>query len=272
MMIKMFENFNNTQWEISPDNSANWANLTIDENGDYIFFHRSNKRLYVIDPNKYGSNPSNITSKGELSSLSKVGGMSMYYTDKSVAEPGTGEYTHVVKIDSDKVYDFNIDPNNYWEIAKEEIGRGPKSPNDQIAWVTKLACDDGWDMVVSLWMKNLTRAQTTKKLVPFDYSYSEGSTLKKKLENDYTSNKELGWKPSIPEEKFEKFEDYLSKLEMKKYRYGVYDKVYHLRTNYRKYTTEGILDIIKNSDIKEEDKENLISILESENEIWKSIR
>lgn len=271
-MIKMFENFNNAQWEISPDNSANWANLTIDKKGDYIFFHRSNKRLYVIDPNKYGSNPANITSKGELSSLSKVGGMSMYYTDKSVAEPGTGEYTHVVKISSDKVYDFNVDPNNYWEIAKEKIGRGPKSPNDQIAWVTKLACDDGWDMVVSLWMKNLTRAQTTKKLVPFDYSYSEGPTLKKRLEGDYISNKDLGWNPFIPKYKFEKFIEFLRNLEMKKYRYGIYDDIYHLRNDYYKYSENELIDIIKKSDLKEEDKSKLIHILESKDGNYKSIK
>jgi len=272
-MIKLFEDFNNSnKWEISPHNSANWANLTIDDNGDYIFFHRSKEKLSIIDPSKYGSNSSNITSKGELSSISKVGGMSMYYTDKKVAEPGTGEYTHVVKIDKSKVYDFNVDPNNYWGVAKKEIGKGSKSPNDQISWVTKLACDDGWDIVISLWMKNLTRAQTTKKLVPFDYSYSEGNIIKKKLKEDYISNLELGWTPYIPEDKFEKFEKYLLGLETKKYRYGVYDNIYHLRNSYHKHSESELKNIIEKSDLNSEDKNDLIEILSSESKIWKSIR
>lgn len=272
MIIKIFEDFVNRNWEISPNNSANWANLTIDKNGDYIFFHKSKQKLDVIDPTKYGSNPSRITGNNELRSMSKVGGMSMYYTDPNMGEAGTGKYTHVVKIDKSKVYDFNVDPNGYWSKAKKIIGKGNKSPNDQVAWVTKLACDDGWEMVLSLWMGNYTRAQTTKKLVPFDYSYTMGNIVEKSLGEKYVVNSDKGWEPFIPKNKFEEFVEYLSKLEIKKYRYGIYDKLYHLRNNYRNLSEIEIKDIISNSNIEESDRDKLISILDSSDGEWKSIR
>jgi hypothetical protein len=84
-------------------------------------------------------------------------------------EPGVGNVQHTVLVPSEKVYDFNKDPDNFYDEAKKrfEAARPSQSfgnPNYQLAFVTQVANENGYDMVVAKWRNNELRAQTTMSL------------------------------------------------------------------------------------------------------------
>lgn len=149
--------------------------LTTDENGDIVFNHYSRVDIDEVRPST-GSG-SLITSKEEQQALSSVGGLAMFYTQIGQKETHVGNIQNTVTVDPSKVYYLNEDPLKFYDEAKEQfldyMNRGENkkrtnfafSPNYQVAWITKIANENGFDMVISKWRNDYDfRAQTKKTL------------------------------------------------------------------------------------------------------------
>ena len=202
---------------ISKENSRNYANLTEDEDGNFVFFHVGKDGYEEVKPSAGGTI---ATSGEEASAIGKVGGLAMYYTRQDDGESkvsGTSKYA--VKIPKEKVYDFNTDNNNYYDEAKkrheEEHPGKAFDKNTQLAYITKIAGENGYEMVVSEW-DGRTRAQTTIAHKPSDTQISSGNTVKKTFDEEYISNTDLGLTPSerlqLDDKKADLF-DRMSKLD-----------------------------------------------------------
>jgi len=141
--------------------------LTEDGKGNYVFHHYSERRRPTIKP---GSGTNIITGKDEGSALSSVGGLAQYYTMKGQAEPGVGNELHTVLVPMDRVYDFYKDPDNLLGEANKRFEKARPgqafNPNYQLAFITQVANENGYEMVVAPWRNNEYRAQTTLELSP----------------------------------------------------------------------------------------------------------
>lgn len=212
--------------------------LTTDENGDVVFSHYSRtSELDEVRPST-GSG-SLITSKEEQQALSSVGGLAMYYTQSGQKEGNVGNIQNTVTVDPSKVYYMNKDTLNFYDEAKEQfldhMNRNNKkrvnyafSPNYQVAWISKVANENGFDMVISKWRNDYDfRAQTRKTLktqeevIPMkpikDEEISVGDkiflmgrevTLTEKDENGIYSYEGAGMSGKIPLEKAMRFGNY----------------------------------------------------------------
>lgn len=186
---------------IKPETSENYANLTEDGEGNFVFYHVTNVDLEEVDPSKYGTGENRQTSREETNEVAKVGGVSMYYTSEKDGEKMvTGKNKYQVKVAKENVYDANEDPLNLKEKARElhekEYSGKTYNGNTELAYMTKLAGEKGFEMVVGAW-SGKTRAQSTQKLKPHDVQVSEGNTVKKPFEKRYKQNIEKGWSPSM---------------------------------------------------------------------------
>ncbi len=150
--------------QLSPEVSNK---LTEDKKGNFVFHHYSGARRNEIKP---GTGENIITGKEESGALSAVGGLAMYYTMDNQVEPGVGNTLHTVLVPNGRIYDFNEDPDNFYGEAKKrfEAVRPSQSfsPNYQLAFVTQVANENGYDMIVARWRNNELRAQTTIPLKP----------------------------------------------------------------------------------------------------------
>ncbi len=187
---------------ISPETSLNYANLTEDGQGNFVFYHRGNSGYKTI---KKSSGGTLATSREENQALAKVGGLAMYYSRPEDGESMVkGESKYRVKVPMPKVYDFNTDSLNLVEKAKKlhakENPNKAFDANTQVAYITKLASELGYDMVVAQW-EGKTRAQSFKELVPEDSQELEGSTIVKDFKTSYKSNTEKGWTTVLPQSK-----------------------------------------------------------------------
>ena len=252
---------------ISPENSSNYANLTEDGQGNFVFYHVGNSGYETI---KRSSGGTLATSKQEAQALSKVGGLAMYYTRPEDGETMVkGESKYMVKIPMNKVYDFNTDSLNLIERAeelhsKEHPGKA-FDPNTQVAYITKVAGELGYEMVVAQW-GNRTRAQSINELAPTDTQVKEGNTIVKPFEEDYDSNTMKGYKSVIPETKQEKLKQFYLELNSYRNRENRYDGIYNLYADYYKFSPEEISNKIKNSDIPQEYKNRYDDIISSPEE------
>jgi len=159
--------------------------LTDDGKGNYLFVHYSDEKRDVIRPMS-GSNK-NFTSREEVSAISSVGGVAMYYTKAGQKEGGVGDVAHTVLVPKDKVYFYGTtnkgtvfhDPQGFKEEARRRFqeykNRGNKKnptkyafdADNAAAWVAKVAGENGYDMLVTNWKGPKSyRAQTTKRLKP----------------------------------------------------------------------------------------------------------
>lgn len=175
--------------------------LTDDGKGNYVFVHYSDERRDTIKP--MSGSKKNFTGREEVAAISSVGGVAMYYTKQGQKEQGVGDVAHTVLVPKDKVYFYGTtergkvsnDPENFYPEARlrfqEYKNRGNKErpteyafdPNNAAAWITKVAAENGYDMVVTNWGGPKSyRAQTVKELTP---------------EVEYTGFKE------IPEDQYE---------------------------------------------------------------------
>jgi hypothetical protein len=159
-----------------PDNVA--KRLTEDGNGNYVFHHYSRQQRDKILPST-GSG-SLFTSREEQAALSSIGGMAMYYAQNGQKEAGVGNELHTIVIPKDKIYYMNEDVLDFFSQGKEEflkyMNRGrPREkwtqfafePNYQVAFITKIAIENGFEMVVNKWRNDVDfRAQTTLTLKP----------------------------------------------------------------------------------------------------------
>ena len=256
-----------TEVIVTPETSSNYANMTEDNEGNFVFFHVGKKGYDTV---KRGTGKAPVTSREEASALGKVGGMAMYYTGPEQGERQSAEGAkYAVKVPKEKVYDFNTDPLNLIEEAKkrhEEENPGKAfDPNSQIAYVTKIAGERGFDMVVADWAGG-TRAQTTKELAPVDVEESTGNVVEKKFSEEFKSNKEKGFKSVVPARKADKLQKVYEKINEARNSEKRYDDLYRLYTETEKYTQQEITDLINNSDLSQELKDEYNAALDSKEE------
>jgi hypothetical protein len=256
---------------ITPETSSNYANMTEDDKGNFVFFHVGNKGYETIKP---GTGASTVTSREEAAALSKVGGLGMYYTNPNQEERQSAEGAkYAVKIPKEKVYDFNTDKLNFIEEA--EARHETENPgkafdiNSQLAYVTKIAGEKGFDMVVAQW-NNMTRAQTTKELTPTDIQELEGNVIKKDFNEKYESNKQKGFEPVVPVAKSEKLATLYDKINKIRNKEKRYDDLYRLYADSNKLEQDDITNLIDESDLPQEIKDEYKEILESKEETRRS--
>ena len=152
------------------DDAGLTKSMTEDEDGNYIFYHKTNKPLSKIDPKYFGKTLA--TSRSERPGVD----ISMYYTRKDAGESMVGgNYSYIVRIPKDKVYPINADPLNLYDKAKKEFQKDYPGQafdaNKQVGYITKEAQKLGYVMTVSKWQKGplALRAQTTQALKPETY-------------------------------------------------------------------------------------------------------
>jgi hypothetical protein len=157
-----------------PDNVYNV--LTKDGNGNIVFHHYSFAQRDEILP--MSGSGKNFTSEEEQRALRSVGGLGMYYTQLGQVEGGVGPVRHTVLVPEEKIYYMNKDELNFYDEAKERflkyMNRGkPReqwtefafNPNFQVAFITQVASENGFDMVISKWRNDADfRAQSAKPL------------------------------------------------------------------------------------------------------------
>jgi hypothetical protein len=247
---------------ISPDNSSNYANLTEDDKGNFVFFHRGGNDYEII---KKSSGGTTATSRDEASAISKVGGVAMYYTRPTDAETmvqGTSQYA--VKVKNDKVYDFNSDPLNIIKEARERFNREYPgqafNPNVQFAYVTKISNEKGYDMTVAEW-DGRTRAQSVIELKPDDVQVTKGNQVVKKFDESYESNTDKGFQSVIPEDKQKKLDAVYAKIYSVRNSEARYDDLYRLQEESAKLTEDQITDMIVNSDLSQEIKDEYQAVV-----------
>jgi len=254
------EEIKTTQPVVTAETSSNFANMTQDGEGNFVFYHVSPTTLDVIDPSKYGSNAGNVTSRDEKAAIGRVGGVAMFYTDPNDSESMVNGNKHVVKVPESEVYDFNSDPNNFYDEAERQFKEANPnmafSPNDQFAWITKVAGDNGYKMVVGEWGNGKTRAQTTQKLTPVDVMEVSGNTVTKPFEKEYVGNREKGFKSVIPKSKQSKISEAKEAIRSFRSQAGNYDELYQA-VNFSRpnMTDEEIKKLVDESDIPQELKD-----------------
>jgi hypothetical protein len=152
--------------------------LTEDADGNIVFHHYSKARRDEIKPST-GSG-SFLTSREEQQALSSVGGLGMYYTQQGQKEPGVGDERHTVVVPKEKIYYMTSDPLNLYDEARarflDYMNRNNDvqieyafNPNYQTAWITKVAQEKGFDMVISKWKNDADyRAQSSIALKPIE--------------------------------------------------------------------------------------------------------
>jgi len=252
---------------ISAEESSNFANLTEDKDGNFVFFHKGGNDYETIKKSTGGTL---ATSKEEAAALGRAGGAAMYYTGPEGGESMVkGSSKYAVKVPKDKVYDFNTDPENLFDkaekIFKEEHPNIAFSKNDQLAQITKLAGERGYDMVVAEW-DGKTRAQTTTEFKPNDVELKEGDIIKKPFKEDYVSNKDRGYESIIPETKDQKLKEVYDAINDERNKQNKYDNLYHLRENYVKKDQAEITKMIDESDISQELKDKYKEAVEFKEE------
>lgn len=159
--------------------------MTEDGQGNYVFYHYSNKDIKKIDPSKFGRNLA--TGRDERPGV----GLSMYYTRPDIMEANVpSEFGYVVRIPKNKVYPFNDDPLNLLPEAEKQFKKQfPDQAfdfNKQVGFVTKVAADRGYPMTVAEWnvgRKKALRAQTTESMKPekFKENVFEDGYLQEKI-------------------------------------------------------------------------------------------
>jgi len=241
---------------ITPETSSNYANMT-EEGDNFVFFHNGSDGYTEVKPT---TGESTVTSKEEAAALSKVGGMAMYYTDPNQSEKqkaSTSKYA--VKVPKDKVYDFNTDPDNLIEEAerrhKEEHPDKAFDKNTQVAYVTKIAGERGYDMVVSEWAGGKTRAQTTQALKPTDVQTLEGNKVKQPFSGEYKGNKERGFDSVVPRTKQQALQGVYDAINKARNAENNYDELYRLRDKQGDYSQKEISSMIEGSDLSQELKD-----------------
>jgi hypothetical protein len=154
------------------------------KDGDDAYFFKNWGHVQKTSLKPGISSGSLITSKEEQRAIDSVGGLTMFYTQEGQGETGTGDFLHVVSVPKDKVYVFNSDAEGFYYEAYERFQkRFPGqafTPNHQVAWITKVANENGYDLTVAKWRNNQWRAQTTLDLADKMISDIDSKSSKKR--------------------------------------------------------------------------------------------
>lgn len=176
--------------------TAAYARLTEDGEGNYVFYHVGQEKYDEIRPS---TGATSATSREERQALSRSSALAMYYTAENERESMVnGPVTYMVKVPKDKVYDANSDVDGLIVEARERFeAKNPGmafTPNDQIAMITKIANEKGYEMVVAEWSNDgRLRAQSTIPLKPSDVQVVRANTLVKQFDKSYPSNMSKGY-------------------------------------------------------------------------------
>lgn len=155
--------------------------MTEDSEGNYVFFHYSDKNFKKTNPEKFGSN-SRATGRDENPGV----GMTMFYTSPDVREANVpNNFGVVTTLPKDQVYPFNKDPLDLLPKAEAEFRKqfgedAAFDKNKQVAFVTKVAAREGYPMTIAEWNiggKKVLRAQSTESLPVESYSKVKPGTL-----------------------------------------------------------------------------------------------
>ena len=217
------------RFSVRPETSKSYAHMTEDGQGNFVFYHNSNAKFGKLDPKLVGKNT--YTSSEEASAFAMAGGVSMFYSQPDRAEPQVkGKYSYMFKVPKEKVYDFNADPNGYLAEAKKRFkDRNPNAaftPNHQVAFVTQVANENGFDIVVSEWNdKYGPRAHTTLELSPTDYAEYNGSVITKTFKEAHQSNRMKGWVVQKAVNKKDALDDLYTRMQ-RSFPYGEYPPLY----------------------------------------------
>ena len=238
-----------------------------------MFYHKGAKDYETIKP----SGSSDATSKAEAAATRKVGGVSMYYTSESDGEAVTSgrEAKYMVRVPKEKVYDANTDNLGLAKEAKERHaaeypGQGYDA-NTEMAYMTKIAAEKGFDMIVGEW-DGKTRAQTTKEMTPSDVMLIDGNTVTQKFKEEFEDNKKKGYESFIPETKTTALDAFYKKLNKERNKEGTYDDIYRLPDEASSKSQEQISKEIEESDISQELKDEYKAILDKKYDARKSSR
>lgn len=259
--------------ELRNFNSSNYANLTEDGEGNFVFYHVGNEGYKTINTSSGSS--ARATSREESIALSKVGGVAMYYTKPEDGETMvTGTAKYMVKIPMNKVYDTNSDPLNLKAEARqrhlEDYPTAVFDGNTSAAYMTMIAGERGFDMAVVQW-GDRTRAQTTQSFTPVDVQINDGNTILKSFTTEYTSNSKKGYKSVIPQTREDVLDEVYSIINSERNSRNIYDKLYHMATDYNKYSQVEITNLIVNSDLSPEIKDRYFEALRYQEGSRKSV-
>lgn len=181
--------------QFHPDKSPFFSELTADGD-DFLFYHYSEAPRKFIDPAYAGTG---VTPADESRDMAG-GRVSMWYSRQEVKEPQVpGQVQHIVRIPMDQVYDFESDPLGFREEAKSMFKEANPdrafNSTAQVAWVTKIAADNGFPITVARWgAGGLVRAHSAYALQP---SYVADNAAGEQNPS-FPSNKSLGWAQIAP--------------------------------------------------------------------------
>jgi len=261
---------------ISSGTSSNYANLTEDGKGNFVFYHFSDQNFDAPDPNRAGANRANVTSREERAALSTAGPVAMFYTDINNREGLiSSEFGYEVRVPMDRVYDLDSDPLNLEEKAraafKKENPDLAFSANHRAFAMTQVAAEEGFDMTVGRWTKGLSRAHAAKKLPVSDRMVSTGKG-KKDFNETFQSNTEKGWVGVSPSEAMGGVMSVYDKISAERNGQGNYDELYRMYYEYGKYSQAEITELINSSDISTELKSEYKKALAAVPEGYRSQR
>ena len=261
---------------ISSGTSSNYANLTEDGKGNFVFYHFSDQNFDAPDPNRAGANRANVTSREERAALSTAGPVAMFYTDINNREGLiSSEFGYEVRVPMDRVYDLDSDPLNLEEKAraafKKENPDLAFSANHRAFAMTQVAAEEGFDMTVGRWTKGLSRAHAAKKLPVSDRMVSTGKG-KKDFNETFQSNPEKGWVGVSPSEAMGGVMSVYDKISAERNGQGNYDELYRMYYEYGRYSQAEITELINSSDISTELKSEYKKALAAVPEGYRSQR
>jgi hypothetical protein len=240
---------------IAPETSANYANMTEDGKGNFVFYHFSDQNFDAPDPNMAGKNKRGVTSREEAQAMNTAGAVAMYYTDAMDREGLiSADYGYEVRVPIERVYDIDADP---LSLEKEAMERFKKenpnlgfSGNHRAFAMTAIAAEKGFDVTVGAWTKGLSRAHSAVKLPVSDRMINKGKE-KKKFSETFESNKG-SWTGESPDRAMGPVKDVYTKISMERSETSNYDDLYRLYYEYRNYSQQEITDMINSSNVSAE--------------------
>jgi hypothetical protein len=260
---------------ITPETSANYANMTEDGKGNFVFYHFSDQNFDAPDPNMAGKNKRGVTSREEASAMNTAGAVAMYYTDAMDREGLiSADYGYEVRVPIERVYDIDADP---LSLEKEAMERFKKenpnlgfSGNHRAFAMTAIAAEKGFDMTVGAWTKGLSRAHSAVKLPVSDRMINKGKE-KKKFNETFESNKG-SWVAESPDRAMGPVKDVYTKISMERSETSNYDDLYRLYYEYRNYSQQEITDMINSSDVSSELKSEYKKALDAVPSGYQSVK